>query len=126
LNQLPELKVLNLAGKRMNIARVGYPQDNIATLATLVTGQTPSVHGIVNKEWFSSNGAMKAYRSKALPQSASFVDIVSQAFEGKSLTVSGSADYQMAAALGAHQYLRAQNPSWNNYASSWSMDVCLH
>jgi len=99
----------------MKLKRMAFPQDTIASLATLISGYTPSVHGIVNSHWKTPQGIVAAYGAGSLPATATITDIISQSFHGKSLIMSLSADFQMASAFGAHQYLQASNQQWNNY-----------
>jgi len=117
------LRVLE-GGQKMKLTKVAYPQDSIASLATIATGNTPSVHGIVNKQWRNEQGvAFSAYKAQALPAVGSVFDIISQVFEGKSLIVSTSADYQMASALGLHQYLHAGNVQSNKIGFYYNNDI---
>jgi hypothetical protein len=111
-------------GKRLKLTRVAYPQDNVASVATLVTGNTPSVHGVVNKQWQNEFGAIvSAYKAQALPISASVFDVMSQVTDGRSLVVSASADYQLASAVGVHQMLHAENPSGSKLGFYFDDDV---
>jgi len=108
----------------MTMTRVAYPQDSVASLATLATGNTPSVHGIVNKQWRSERGSpVVAYKAQALPTVASVFDIISQVFEGRSLVVSASADFQMSSALSLHQYLHAENQLWNKLGFFYNFET---
>lgn len=68
---------------------------------------------------------MIAYKSQALPVTASFPDVFAQAFEGRSLTVAASADYQMTAAFGVHDLLSTQKPQGNNFAFVYDSMVTL-
>lgn len=56
---------------------------------------------------------MEAYKAKALPAVATVADVLRQAFNGRSLLVGASGDFQFAAALGVHQFLQGENPSTN-------------
>jgi hypothetical protein len=120
--QFSSLKLFS-RGKQVPITKTSYPQDNIATLATFATGRTPSQHGIVGKSWNTPMGPFVAYRAEALPTVASVADIISQAFGGQSLILSASASYQMASAMGVHQYLHSESPFWNNMGFYWNAET---
>lgn len=62
---------------------------------------------------------VRAYE-EALPDVGSVVDTLSHTFEGKALTLSASADYQTAAALGAHRILMETHSNWDNHVFSWN------
>jgi len=119
LYSLDDARVLN-QGNGISLAKSAYPEDNIASIATMVTGTTPSVHGIVGRSWVDYTGRTHAYRAGATPDVASFVDIVSQSFQGRSLTISASSFFPVASALGVHQYIQNEHSTWNNFAFYWN------
>lgn len=107
-------------GSRIEIIPSSLPSDKIASLANIATGSTPSAHGIVGKSWLNPSGEREtAYVAGAQPAVVSYADIISQTFNGVSLTVSVSGDFQMASALAAHRSTFHTKPSWNNYAYFW-------
>jgi len=108
--------------RKLRIVKTSYPQDEISTLTTLLTGVTPSVHGIVGKLWRDIDGEYIAFNSHATPLSASVVDIISQNSQGRSLTISASGDFQLASACAVHQYFASQNNMWNNVGFFFNQD----
>ena len=106
-------------GQTIKINKEYYPQDAVAQAATFVTGQSPEVHGMVLGTWKHNGQDVRAYE-EALPDVGNVVDTLSKTFNGKALTVSASADFQIAAALGAHRILLESQPSWENHVFSWN------
>lgn len=47
--------------QKITINQKYYPQDSVATLTTLITGYSPSDHGIVAKHWASPNGGFVSF-----------------------------------------------------------------
>ncbi|KYR00768.1 hypothetical protein DLAC_02811 [Tieghemostelium lacteum] len=94
----------------ISIEKTFYPMDSISELATIATGVTPDVHGIVASEWFA-NGQQKvqAYGKKSQSQSANVADLLSQSFGGKSLILSSSYCKKFTAAMALHQSLSSKN-----------------
>jgi len=117
LERFPDLKVMN-HGRKYTIQRTNYPQDSIASISTIATGTSPSTHGIVNSIWRSGAGKMVAYKSDAVPEVGSFSDAISTAFRG--IVFSGSFDYQMASALGVHQFQYASNNPESAFGIYWN------
>jgi hypothetical protein len=106
--------------QKITINQKYYPQDSVATLTTLITGYSPSDHGIVAKHWASPNGGIqKAYYAGALPEIQNFVDVLSRLYEGIPLTISASSDFQFSSTLSASQELAANQPNANNYGFYW-------
>jgi len=94
----------------------------VATAASMATGYAPSVHGIVNKEWFTSLGRQEAYKYGALPQVPSFSDVISQSSNGQSNILSVSADFQMAAAFAPHHFIQSETGNPRNKAFAWDFE----
>jgi len=116
LNSLPQLKTLQQSGQRYQIVKQFYPQDNVASLTTLATGHGPSIHGVVNKTWISTEGKMIAFSTlETSPQVVNIADVVSNTFQGKSLIVSASADSQMTSIFSVNQFAN-KHLATNNYA----------
>lgn len=108
-------------GKKIQITATSVVKDSIAALTTISTGATPSAHGIVGRSWLNSAGLREqAYVDAGQPALVGFADILSQTFKGTPLTVSISADYQMAAALAAHVSTFRNKPTSNNFAYFWN------
>jgi hypothetical protein len=93
------------------------PRDDLSTLTTVLTGVTPSKHGIVQSQWLSAQGqdVVEAYDGEAgsllvgnLPS------IVSQSWGGNSLVAAVAYDPQWASALGPHASLLDAPHHWNN------------
>jgi hypothetical protein len=104
-------------GKKIQITPTSVPKDSLAALTTISTGATPAAHGIVGRTWMNDAGLKeRAFVDAAQPALVSFADILSQTFRGIPLTVSISADYQMAAALTAHMTTFKNKPTANNFA----------
>jgi hypothetical protein len=85
-----------------------------ATMATLTTGATPSMHGIVGDSWFTRMGENKrvAYSSEnEYPLRASVADIVAMLNQQKasvpSVVVSASSSSTLSRALGARPSLKS-------------------
>jgi len=112
---------LQLEGQKLRLNRVAYPEDNIASLATLSSGQTPSVHGIVSGSWSHKGRTLYGY-SSVQSRTANFVDMLSQSFNGEPLTLSVSGDFQSAAAFSVHKDVQDQMDYWNNQAFYWNSD----
>jgi len=110
-----QLKILQQHTNQYQLKKSSFPEDYVASLTSILTGETPSTHGIVGKKWPNRGGELTAFGSRALPAIANLPDYVSQTFQGRSLTLSMSSDFQMASALGTHQYLSSENPFWNNF-----------
>jgi len=109
-----------LEGQKLNLNRIAYPEDSIASLTTIASGQTPSVHGIVSGSWRSKGRTLFGY-STVQSRSANFADVLSQSFAGQSLVLSVSGDFQSAAAFSVHPEIQDQM-NWNNQAFYWSSD----
>jgi len=112
-------KELMFPGQQLSLRRIAYPQDSITSLTTLITGYTPSIHGITASSWRDHRGTMLAYRAEGLRHVPSMADHVTRTFDGRSLTVSISLDFPMAAALGVHQYIATANDDWNHFGFFW-------
>jgi len=104
-----EIPMRVMDGKRVKITKTSYPQDQIATVATLLSGTTPSEHGIIGSFWRNSEGEISAYKAQAAPLVAGIFDLINQSTGGNSFIFSASSDYQLSSALGAHQYFVSDN-----------------
>jgi len=114
-------QLLQVDAQKLKLNRIAYPADSIATLATLSSGQTPSVHGIVGSSWRVNGRTIEAYTA-AQSRSANFADMLSQSFEGNALTLAVSSDFQSAAAFSVHKDLFALSEDSNNQAFYWDFD----
>jgi len=101
-----------------------YPDDSLAALTSILTGATPSQHGIIAEAWLDREKGDKvtAFESWAPSQSgsrsATLQDIFGLAFGGRSLTLSFSSKLQMARALSAKPFLlKTSSP---NHGFFWS------
>jgi len=120
ISSFPSLKILQQPGQQLKIKKVAYPEDTIATITTIMTGQTPSTHGIVNKEWNAQqSGAKVAYSSDAQVKIFNMNDQFTQSFEAQPLIISASSNFQMASALGVN----SRNNFGNNYAIYWNEEI---
>jgi len=76
-----------------------YPSNSLSVAASLVSGQLPSSHGIVGRQWRSKStgGSVSAFNeANEYGQVANLADIISQSFHGQSVVVSFSSDWQQA------------------------------
>jgi hypothetical protein len=100
-----------LAVKR-GLTYSAYPQNSLAITASLVTGKAPSSHGVVASRWKSSDRTVDAYsNSQSASQTANLADLLSQTFDGKSMILSVSSDWQQAALNSLNPNLRTSHPA---------------
>lgn len=87
-----------------------YPQDSVSTITSIITGHSPSEHGIISKSWKSPIGGIRrAYKANALPEVPNLIDILTLTFGENSFTFSASSDFQMASATAANQEFHSVN-----------------
>lgn len=103
----------------ISISKESYPSDSVAFLTTLVSGVSPSKHGIVGRNWINHGEEVNAYLGNAQSQAANLADILSQTYEGRSLTLCFGSDQQLASALSVHKAQLLYHPFWNNYVYFW-------
>jgi hypothetical protein len=120
LKNIPDDDVRDLPffhGASATVEHSFSPRDDLSTLTTVLTGVTPSKHGIVQSKWLSAQGedVVDAYDGEAgsllvgnLPS------IVSQSWGGNSLVAAVAYDPQWASALGPHASLLDAPHHWNN------------
>jgi len=102
-------------------SRSGYPRDAVSSIASMVSGSTPSSHGIVGSFWFDSEGAKQvAFRDNGLPSQENVADILALNYEGQSLITCISADVQLAHALCVNQFIKpfgnnSERSNWNAF-----------
>jgi len=109
-------------GKTLSIKKVAYPQDAVASLTTMMTGLTPSSHGIVNTVWQTRSGRTSAYGPEGSSKVYNLNDRLVESFEGLPLFISASSNYQMAVALGVNKaHLMSNNLVyyWNEKVSGF-------
>lgn len=114
-------QLLQVQGQKLKINKIAYPEDTIASLTTIASGQTPSAHGIVGGSWRHKGRTLYAY-STVQSRIANFIDVLSQSFVGESLTLSVSGDFQSSAAFAIHKDIQEEMDSWNNNAFYWNAD----
>ncbi|GAM21793.1 hypothetical protein SAMD00019534_049680 [Acytostelium subglobosum LB1] len=101
----------------INVEKSFYPMDSVAELATVATGVTPDVHGIVGSHWETPGAErMNAYREKAIALSANLADVLTQTYAGQSLIISGSSSSAMTGASAVHRDVAKQYPNGNYHA----------
>lgn len=95
----------------------------LSTVASIASASQVNAHGIVNQIWKGKHGdRVSAYSSadaSSWSHRATFADVLSQSFSGKSMTLSFSSDPQLAAAFGVNMALQADHPTWNNFIISF-------
>lgn len=92
------------------LSEISYPLNSLSLAATLSTGTKPFRHGIVDKNWETASGVKKfAYAGASPSLVANVADIVSQSFQGKSLSVSFSGDSQHTSAACLHPKLTSKD-----------------
>lgn len=103
-----------------SISTSSSPANPQTILANLVTGTTPSKHGIVGSSWRKPGTGLlvNAYDENGASFSANIADILLQETQGKSLVVSASSSSSFSSALGAHPELVADNIGWRAHAYS--------
>ncbi|PRP81361.1 renin/prorenin receptor [Planoprotostelium fungivorum] len=102
-------------GSFVPLVKTSYPEDSIATAATLTTGFNSKDHGIVGADWHTRKGLRTAYKSGALPIMSSISDIFAQEYKDRVSVLSISSDFQLASAFGVHPY--TQSAASSNHAS---------
>jgi hypothetical protein len=80
-----------------------YPANSHTMASNIATGTKPSVHGIVGEAWVLPNGEkIDAHTSEdGSSLAANIADILTQEWDGRSLTVSASASLPLASAFAA-------------------------
>ncbi|KAL6061404.1 hypothetical protein QOT17_012893 [Balamuthia mandrillaris] len=111
----------SLQGKKSSqVLKESYPSDSIASLTSLLTGTSPSEHGISGSSWFSRsrNQRTEAYEvwcpGMAGAKRASLQDMITITYGGQALLVSASADRQHARAMSAKPYVLPEGDSSRN------------
>lgn len=118
-NDIPHL--MKKSTKQVALSKSSYPQDSVSTVATMLSGHTSSVHGIMGKSWYNEDkGFIEAYRAKALCKVETLSDMMNEVYGGKSLIFSFSGDFQFASAFGIHQFSKTQDPSSNSFGFFWN------
>ena len=90
----------------------------------MLSGASPSVHGIVSSSWPTSIGLVTAYVSEfGQPRTVNFPTLVSTASSGKGLVLSASGSAQHASAMNALPSLLKEHSYWNNMQGKYSPSV---
>lgn len=118
-----DLKIVQ-QGQKLKLQRVAYPQDSIATFATIMTGHSPSVHGIVGATWKNADGSLfssyaETFSAYAESNGAKILNLpgqFTQTFDGKPVVISASSNYQMTASMGVN----TKNSFGNNFNLFWN------
>jgi hypothetical protein len=102
--------------KRVDITTTSYPANAYSMASNIATGTEPSTHGIVGESWEMPNGDKVGAHTpeEGTSLAANLADILTQEWNGQSLTVSASAYSPLAAAFATHPHLVRSN----NYALS--------
>jgi len=121
-SDLENLISLRAKGQVGTLLTESFPNDGVSALTTFVSSLPPASHGIIGATWPSLQGPVSAYHANAVPSVPSVADSLSLAFSGQSLTVAFSGNFELASAMGVHQYLHHSHPTWNNYAYFYSRE----
>lgn len=108
--------------QKIPLKRVSYPQDNIASLTTINTGYTPSKHGIIGKLWKENSHLLKSYYGNSLPYIGGIMNIWNQIYQGKSLLISFSNNFQIASSTSNYDLSSSSVPS-NSFTIFWDEKV---
>jgi len=109
---------------KQKIVTEAYPDNSLTSLTSMLTGTTPSQHGIINDVWFNeaTAAAVSAYDSwcpgKTGSAAASFQDVTGIAFGGQSLSLSFSSKLSFARATATKP--RFLKDTSRNYALYWN------
>eukprot|EP01087_Luapelamoeba_hula_P002993 TRINITY_DN1281_c0_g1_i1.p1 TRINITY_DN1281_c0_g1~~TRINITY_DN1281_c0_g1_i1.p1 ORF type:complete len:536 (-),score=72.89 TRINITY_DN1281_c0_g1_i1:70-1596(-) len=94
-----------------SVASQSFPQDGASILNTILTGASPSKHGIVQNSWFNTKAGLSvnAFESwcpgMSGARSASLQDITGLAHSGRSLVLSFASDLSTSRALATKPFL---------------------
>lgn len=83
-----------------------YPYDSVAVATSISTGSAPAQHGVVGRYWRSEGQHVTAFTPSdpsSYPMVATAADLLSQSFNGNSLTLSISTRDQLASAFSVNQ-----------------------
>jgi len=111
-------------GLKHKIASEAYPDETITALTSIVTGATPSQHGIIGDAWLArgSGETISAYESwnpsRSGSRSVTIQDVFGLAYGGRSLVLSFSSKLPIARALSAKPFLL--KPTSPNYGFFWN------
>eukprot|EP01112_Ceratiomyxa_fruticulosa_P014199 TRINITY_DN4049_c0_g3_i1.p1 TRINITY_DN4049_c0_g3~~TRINITY_DN4049_c0_g3_i1.p1 ORF type:complete len:528 (+),score=127.32 TRINITY_DN4049_c0_g3_i1:1403-2986(+) len=99
-----------------------FPASTLTSLTSISTGTSPSEHGIVGDSWITYDNKNVAPHSsfETSSVSANFADVLSQISQGKSLTLSGSANPNMAATFAPHNIIKQSFPTANTFTCTLS------
>jgi len=90
-----------------------YPSSSLSISASLLSGVAPSAHGIVARQWQSKadGRTINALDENGSAQTATLGDVLGQTFEGQSLLMSMSSDWQYARLHSLNPALASLSPS---------------
>lgn len=118
LKYLKALRHGELDSFPLSVMGTSYPDSSTTLTTSIISGQKPSQHGIVAKQWKSLGGKnVHAYASNdpsTWSQVANLPDLIYQTFRGKSLIFSLSGDEQSAKANSVNPTLAGEHPTWTN------------
>jgi len=118
LNYLNALRQGEIDGFPLKVSGTSYPANSMSLATSLISGQKPSQHGIIAKQWKTPDGSNVHGFSSNDPstwnQVANLPDLIYQTFSGRSLIVSLSGDEQSAKANSVNPTLAGSHPTWNN------------
>jgi len=117
LRYLTALRHGEIDGLPIKVTRASYPANSMSLATSLISGQKPSQHGIIGKEWKAPDGSIVRGFSSApstWSKVANLPDLMYQTFHGKSLIVSLSGDEQNAKTNSVNPALMNAHPSWTN------------
>jgi Type I phosphodiesterase / nucleotide pyrophosphatase len=113
-DELPNLAQFFAASTAAGVRHTTAPRSSFVSLVSMLTGQTPSEHGVVGEQWpsqdpmESSNKMIHAYEEPLTYSSAvkaSLYDVMAQTTNGRGAIVSVSSSSAVARAMCPHQSL---------------------
>eukprot|EP01103_Thecamoeba_quadrilineata_P019200 TRINITY_DN7672_c0_g1_i1.p1 TRINITY_DN7672_c0_g1~~TRINITY_DN7672_c0_g1_i1.p1 ORF type:complete len:505 (+),score=99.42 TRINITY_DN7672_c0_g1_i1:92-1606(+) len=102
------------SGQKLKLKKTVYPASISSVLNTLATGETPSLHGIVADSWKNGGETVQAHSENGQTMLSNYADLLSQSYDGRSLTLSVSLDARAAHAFAAHKQTLSARRYWNN------------
>ncbi|EFA84187.1 hypothetical protein PPL_03262 [Heterostelium album PN500] len=110
-------KMKFVSGDAITIEKSYYPMDSVAEMATIFSGVTPAVHGVVGSHWETPSGErMNAYQKKGISLAANLADVITETYNGKSLIISASSKAGLAGSTAVHQQVAKKIPAGNYHA----------
>ncbi|EGC28636.1 hypothetical protein DICPUDRAFT_51759 [Dictyostelium purpureum] len=100
-DDLVNSKILN-SESMINIKSNYFTQDTVSELNTIVTGVSPSSHGIPSSSWLNPTGKKTNAFESNKSNAPNLAYLVNSSFNGKSLIISQSASKKLASSTGVN------------------------